>query len=401
MSIGEDTGAAYFEHYRRQIPAAQKYIYMNSGGCGPMPVSVLKSMESVFERMTEEGQVNVEIHSWLKQLLEDVRKDVAAFIHADPEEIFFVRCIAEGLNTIIRMFSWSEGDRILISDQENPASILPCYTAEPILKIQTDAFCGLGNQEQIIHQFEEQLQEKTRMVIMSHVFHTNGTAIPACEMCRIAENRQIITVLDGAQASGNIPIDVRKIGCSFYLLSCHKWLCGPEGIAAVYIRKDLIPKVRVPFGGVGMQDSFDVKTHDIVCRKDARRFEYGGRHIPMYAAFQETIRLANEIGLEQIVNRTRELHRYCRKCMESFGHQVEILSPKDERLQTAIFAFRIPGKDHRQLVKRAWAEKKMIIQWRTVNLETKEEALRISLNWFIRKEEIDQLVSFVKQVLEE
>ena len=97
------TPAERFEWYKKQMPAAEKYIYMNSGGCGPMPTSVLKSMEDVFERMVQEGQVNVNIHGWLKALLEDVRKSVADFIHAEPEEIFFVRCIAEGLNTIVRL----------------------------------------------------------------------------------------------------------------------------------------------------------------------------------------------------------------------------------------------------------------------------------------------------------
>ena len=96
-------------------------------------------------------------NAWLKELLEEVRKSVADFIHAEPEEIFFVRCIAEGLNTIVRMFDWEPEERVLISDQENPASILPFYAAEPILKLHTDMFSGIGNQEQIVEQFSEKL----------------------------------------------------------------------------------------------------------------------------------------------------------------------------------------------------------------------------------------------------
>ena len=157
------TPAERFEWYKKQMPAAEKYIYMNSGGCGPMPTSVLKSMEDVFERMVQEGQVNVNIHGWLKALLEDVRKSVAGFIHAEPEEIFFVRCIAEGLNTIVRMFDWKPGERVLISDQENPASILPFYAAEPILRLHTDTFSGIGNLEQIAEQFSKKLTPETKI----------------------------------------------------------------------------------------------------------------------------------------------------------------------------------------------------------------------------------------------
>ena len=379
------------EEYRRLLPAAEKYTYMNSAGCGPLPLPVLERMEGVFRRMALEGQVNVEIHGWLKEMLEEIRAEVAAFINAKPGEIFFVRCIAEGLNTISRMYGWEPGDEILISDQENPASILPFFVVEPIFGTRTAAFCGLGNQEQIIENFKNALNERTRMAVTSHVFHTNGTAIPAAEICREAEARGVITVLDGAQAAGNIDIDVREIGCSFYLLSCHKWLCGPEGVAAVYIREDRIGEARVPFGGVGMQDSFDVTEHTIQMKPDARRFEYGGRHTPMYAAFSESIRFAGEIGTERIRRRTKELHRYCRKAFEERVPWAEILSPEDERLRTAIFAFHIPGADHRELVRRVWEDCGIIIQWRTVDLVTGKEGVRVSLNWFIREEEIDRL----------
>lgn len=391
----------YFEKYRAMIPATEKYIYMNSGGCGPMPGNVLRSMEDIFEKMTEEGQVNPEVHRWLKQILEDVRIEVAQYINAKPEEIFFVRCIAEGLNTIVRMFPWSENEEILISNQENPASILPCYSFETIMKIVTKEFEGRGNKEDIISSFKAGLGEKTKLAVMSHVFHTTGAEIPARELCRMAEERGVVTVLDGAQAAGNIPIDVKDIGCSFYLLSCHKWLLGPEGIAAVYIREDLIDKVRVPFGGVGMQDDFDSDTHQIHYKPSAKRFEYGGRHIPMYAAFGETIRFAKLIGTDRIYAHTRLLHQYLRQQIELLETDIEFLSPEDERLQTAIFALRIPGKNHREIVKRAWEEERLIIQWRTENLRTKEEGLRISLNWFVQKKDIDKLVKFLKRMIEE
>ena len=113
----------YFREYRKLLPAANKYTYLNSAGCGPLALPVLNRMTEIFTYMAEEGQVNVKVHDEGKELLEEARKDVAKFINARPEEIFFVRCIAEGLNTINRMFTWKPGDRVLISDQENPASI--------------------------------------------------------------------------------------------------------------------------------------------------------------------------------------------------------------------------------------------------------------------------------------
>lgn len=390
-------GAAYFQEFRRVLPAAEKYIYLNSAGCGPLAMPVLNRMEEIFSCMAKEGQVNVEVHVWLKELLEDVRKDVADFIHAEPEEIFFVRCIAEGLNTINRMFDWKPGDQILISDQENPASILPCFVLEPEYQIETEKFRGIGKRNQILEQFRDGLNARTKMAVFSHVFHTTGAAVPAEEMCREARRCGVVTVLDGAQAAGNIEIDVKRLDCDFYLLSCHKWLCGPEGIAAVYIRKELLNKVKIPFGGVGMQSDFEFDTNALIPQPDARRFEYGGRHIPMYAAFTETIKLANKIGLSNIIERKRELHKYCRGEFARRIPEAVVLSPDDEGLVTGIFSFLIPGKDHREIVKQAWETEKIIIQWRTMDLYTKNEGIRISLNWFVTEAEIDRLVDFIKQ----
>ncbi len=390
----------YFLQFRKLLPAAEKYTYLNSAGCGPLAMPVLEAMTETFSYMAAEGQVNVKVHGELKAMLEQIRAEVAAFIHADPEEIFFVRCIAEGLNTVNRMFSFSAGDEFLISDQENPASILPCFVLEPELGIHTKKFRGTGTKEEIIRQFEKAVTDRTKMAVISHVFHTTGAAIPAEEICKICGERDIISVLDGAQAAGNIDIDVRKLGCDFYLLSCHKWLCGPEGIGAVYIRKNRLGQVRVPFGGVGMQKSFCFDDNTIVPRSDARRFEYGGRHIPMYRAFSECIRLAERIGMEAIIERKRTLHLYCRKKFQEEIPEAVIRSPEDERLITGIFSFSLPGMDHQKLVRRAWEEEQMIIQWRTMDLYTKEEGIRVSLNWFVTEEEIDKLVLFVKRVLE-
>lgn len=399
MEIGRRE-EAYFQSFRQLLPAANKYTYLNSAGCGPLALPVLKRMEEVFSYMAEEGQVNVVVHDNVKELLEEVRRDVAGFIHAKPEEIFFVRCIAEGLNMINRMFDWKAGEQVLISDQENPASILPCFVLEPEYQIETEKFCGLGNKEQILEQFRNQLSHRTKMAVFSHVFHTTGAAVPAEEMCVEASKRGVITVLDGAQAAGNIVIDVQALGCDFYLLSCHKWLCGPEGIAAVYIKKELIDQVKIPFGGVGMQSSFEFATNSLIPQPDARRFEYGGRHIPMYAAFSETIRLVSQMGFNNIIERKLELHHYCREVFAREVPEAVIISPDDERLMTGIFSFYIPGENHRELVKRAWDEERIIIQWRTINLYTKEEGIRVSLNWFVTEAEIDRLAAFLKRVRE-
>lgn len=390
--MGDRTG---FEKFRKLLPAAQRYTYLNSAGCGPLPKPVIEGMERVFRYMYEEGQIKVQVHDDLFGYLEQARRDVAAFLGASPEEIFFVRCIAEGLNTVSYMLELGEGDEVLVSDQENPAALLPFFVAEKIRGFCTVKFCASGGYEEIVGQFAGALTKKTRLAVFSHVLHAVGSCMPARELCAAARERGVLTVLDGAQAAGNAMIDVKDIGCDFYVCSCHKWLCGPEGIAAVYIRRELTGEVRVPFGGVGMQKDFDIDSNQVILRDDARRFEYGGKHIPMYTAFSTTIALAREIGMENIVRRQKQLNDYCRQVFGRRIPQAVILSPADDRLKSGIFAFSLPGADHRELVREAFAQEGIIIQYRTVNLRTREEGIRVSNNWFVREEEIDKLADFI------
>ena len=395
------TAQDYFAPFRRLMPAAEKYIYLNSAGCGPLPKPVWEGMESVFQRMYEEGQIKVEIHDWLFDLLEEARRDIARFIHASEEEIFFVRCIAEGLNTVDYMLDLKKGDCVVVSDQENPASLLPFFAAEKSRGFHTEKFHAKGTYEELIENFDNALTSSVKLAVFSHVLHALGTRMPAREMCEAARKKGVLTAIDGAQAAGNGEINVKEIGCDFYVISCHKWLCGPEGIAAVYVKKELIPELRVPFGGVGMQEAFELSTNEIQLRSTARRFEYGGMHIPMYTAFSGTIRFAEKIGLEKITQRQKELYQYCRSQFEQKIPEAEILSPSDERLMTGIFAFTIPGIDHRDLVKRAWNDEKMILQYRTIDLYTKAEGIRISNNWFVKEEELDKMTSFVRRYVDE
>lgn len=387
--------------FRELLPAAERYTYLNSAGCGPLAKPVMDGIERVFHYMYEEGQIKVQVHDDLFEYLEQARRDAAAFIGASPEEIFFVRCIAEGLNTVDYMLELGSGDEVLVSDQENPASLLPFFAGEKILGFRTVTFCASGEYEEIVNHFVEALNENTKLAVFSHVLHALGTCMPAKELCTAARERGVLTALDGAQAAGNAMIDVKDIGCDFYIFSCHKWLCGPEGIAVVYIRKELIPAVRVPFGGVGMQKDFDLDTNAICLRDDARRFEYGGKHIPMYTAFSTTIALAREIGMKQIVGRQKQLNDYCRREFQKRLPQAVILSPADERLKTGIFAFALPGVDHQKLVREAFARKEIIIQYRTVDLRTKEEGIRVSNHWFVMEWEIDKLVDFLWEYLAE
>ncbi len=389
-----------FGAFRALLPATEHCAYLNTAGSGPMALPVHDAIEGFYDRLTFLGQINTDVYDESNRHMERARKTIAGFIGAEPGEVFYTRCIAEGINTLLYMINWRPGDEVIITEKENPASILPFINSKERFGLKIKKIKIGKTQEEILEELSSKITGKTRLLMLSHVTHTDGTLLPAKQICEIARKKGILSAFDGAQACGALPVNVKEIGCDFYFYSCHKWLLGPEGAAAAYVKGDLIEKMPPPFAGVGTQSSFDIVNDTISYAAGAKRYEFGGRHRALYFGFESAVKLSEEIGVNNAYERSMELFRYLCSRLEAVPG-IEILSPADERLRSAILSFRIPGLDHRAMVKEAWKRERIIIQWRVLNLATKEEGIRVSLAWFVTENELDKLAEFFSSYLQE
>lgn len=386
-----------FIKYREQLPALKKSIYLNTGGSGPLPIPILEEIKSTYEYLATEGQILIPVVNNMKAKAEKVRNTIASFLGASPEEISFTRCITEGINTIAYAMDLQRGDEVIISDQENPAFILPFLNLVHIKGIKVKKLKIENSIEKIIQNLKEIINTKTKLIALSHVTHVSGIQLPVTEICNIAHSMGILVAVDGAQACGQVDVNVKLLGCDFYLMTCHKWLCGPEGVGAMYIDEKTLGKIRPPFTGVGAQESFDFENDIIVFHDNAKKFEFGGRHLPLYHAMGKAIEFNAQIGINNIVKRSRELAENLRYRLKGLKG-LNIISPENKELSTGIFTFFIENADHELIVRRA-AEKNIIIQWRTIDLIKKTKGIRVSLAWFITDEEIETLTDFIEKTI--
>src|SRR5690606_35345575 len=131
---------------------------------------------------------------------------------------------------------WRAGDEVIISDLEHVSGVAPWQrlaTARGVKIINLKSLGGYVSPRQI----EEAITDSTRLVCLSHVSYATGAELPVREACAAASRRGVMVVVDGAQSAGHILVDVRSIGCDFYALPGQKWLLGPEGTGALYVRK--------------------------------------------------------------------------------------------------------------------------------------------------------------------
>lgn len=389
----------YLVPYREKIPVLREINHLNSGAMGPNPQPVYEAINEAVQCLYKKGQASVKGREYINKLEAAARAEIAVMIHAEPNEIVLCRSISEMVNMVNYMMSMEEEEESLISSQENHAVVVATMTVAKHCGFQVTKFAAEGGLEDIQKSFENAVTPKTRLAAFSHVLHALGSRLPVKEMCSYARERGVYTFIDGAQAVGTVPIDVKELGCDFYALCTHKWLGSMIGVSALYIRKELISRFTPSLSGAGGYESFDFYNNEVVYLDSAKRFEFGGRPLYLYAGVNAAIHFAKEIGFENIYAREHELVRYTREQVRKILPQAEVISPKDEEQETAIFVLHIPGVDHNKLIQAALKEN-ILIQPRNIDLYEAKGAVRLSLNWFVREEEINQALEFIGKFAE-
>ncbi|HVR92015.1 MAG TPA: aminotransferase class V-fold PLP-dependent enzyme [Novosphingobium sp.] len=219
-------------------------MHLNAASLGPTSRAMLAATIEAWRRLEsspvymgygKSGDDKVVIQA------DAVRGKAAALLGCDAEEIMITHGTTDGMNTVAQGIVLSAGDRILTTDQEHEGGSL-CWeyrarrdgvTIDRIAILPTE-FDAL----RIVWRFEQAITPATRIISFSHVITTTGLRMPVAEIAALARRRGILCVVDGAQAAGNIPVDVKALGCDAYATSGHKWLMGPKGTGLLYVSRE-------------------------------------------------------------------------------------------------------------------------------------------------------------------
>jgi len=182
------------------------------------------------------------------------RKEVAAFLGCDAEELLITRSTTDAMNTLALGMRLGAGDRVLTTDQEHEGATY-CWTNLARRRgVVVDAI-PISPEDQdpqaIVKRFARAILPDTRVISVSHVISATGHRMPVSEIAALARSRGVLCVVDGAQAVGQIPVDVKAIGCHAYAAAGHKWLMGPKGTGMLYLSPDagdLIQPVQLEAG---------------------------------------------------------------------------------------------------------------------------------------------------------
>jgi cysteine desulfurase/selenocysteine lyase len=317
-------------------------IYLDNAASAQKPLAVLDRMMRAYT--SEYSNVHRGLHylaNAATEGYESARAKVAAFLNAArTDEIVFTRGATEAINLVAQTFGRQRigpGDEIVLSILEHHANIVPWH----FLRERQGAIIKWAPVDDdgnfLIDEFEALLTDRTKIVAVTQMSNVLGTLTPVKDIVRIAHARGIPVLVDGAQGSVHLDVDVQDLDCDFYVLTGHK-LYGPTGIGALYAKYDRLCAMP-PFNGGGEMIR-EVRRDKITYGMPPHRFEAGTPAIVQAIGLGAGIDYINSIGKSRIRAHETRLVNYAVERLREINSLRVIGAPKDKG---ALVSFEIKG----------------------------------------------------------
>jgi selenocysteine lyase/cysteine desulfurase len=225
---------------------ADGLTYLNTGTLGPCRRETIEESKKAWEEL-ESLPVKFYGKFGAESLAEKTRNIAARFLGCDIGEMLITNSTTNGMNAIAQGLRLKAGDRILTTDQEHGGGLLCWNYYAKYYGVIIDTIIippGENNAEAILNRIKESIKKETRLISVSHIFSSTGLRMPVAEISALARSKNIICIVDGAQAAGAIKVNVKELGCHAYATSGHKWLMGPKGTGLLYLSKDVQDIIR-------------------------------------------------------------------------------------------------------------------------------------------------------------
>ena len=317
-------------------------VYLDNAASAQKPKAVLDRLTQAYT--SEYANVHRGLHylaNAATEAYEGAREKVAGFLNAGrSEEIVFTRGATEAINLVAQTFGRERigpGDEIVLSIMEHHANIVPWH----FLRERHGAVIKWAPVDDdgnfLIDEFEKLLTDRTKMVAITQMSNVLGTVVPVKDVVRIAHARGIPVLVDGAQASVHLDVDVRDIDCDFYVITGHK-LYGPTGIGALYGKHEHLAAMP-PFNGGGEMIR-EVRRDRVTYGEPPHRFEAGTPPIVQAIGLGAAIDYINSIGKSRIRAHENSLLAYAQERLREIN-SLRIIGTAAEK--GAIVSFDMKG----------------------------------------------------------
>lgn len=355
------------------------YAYLNSGGSGPPTYETIEAMRETNDLCSGPAYLEgADFYARQGAAYSRARESVARLIGSLPEDVALTQSTTHGMNLGVSSINWEPGDEVISTTTEHPGCLAPLHA----LRERFGVNLTLIPPPVTVEKMEEVLTPKTRLIALSHVDWTTGEVLPLEEICAIAREQGALTLVDGAQSAGNISVDAPATGADMYAFTGHKWLLGPEGMGALYIR----PECRVHSPNLGYLSITDPKSFnpagDYELHPGARRFESSTMSPALAGGFANALEAAAERGDAGL----QEVHRRAELLMDLLSENPRITLRTPRPARTGLVSFEVEGIAAKEVAERL-LEQRFVVRF----IPEPNHYVRASVHLFNTEEELEAL----------
>ena len=376
------------------------YIYLDNGATTWKPIQVINKINEYYKDYTanaHRGDYDISLKVDLEY--ENARDIIKDFINAKSrKEVIFTSGTTNSLNMVASCFFQNilePGDEIIITESEHASNILPWYelakTNGVVIK-----YCPLDENHYVtLNNLKKVITPATKLISLAQITNVIGDIRPIKEICEFAHQNNIFVCVDGAQSVPHIKVDVQDLDCDFLAFSGHK-MCGPTGIGVLYGKLELLQELKPQNLGGGMNESFD-SVQEVYLKELPTRLEAGTPNIEGAIGLGAAAEYLMNISFDKITNHETTLRRYLVEELKKIEH----INIVNEESDSGVVAFNVDNIFPQDV---AVYLNKYGICLRAGNHCAKilkneigvKNTLRASIYIYNTKEEIDKLVSLLK-----
>lgn len=389
---------AKVEQIRREMPAVENTVYLNTGTCGPLPRRTVAAMQEVQNEELLQGRIAPGHYPGIMAAKTAAKEAVAGVLGCTPNDVAIAGRTTDGMNIAIAGYRWQRGDEIITSNIEHPGGLMPMFVTKRRYGTRIRvADIGVGGMKtaETVRQFEQLITPRTRMIVISHISYTTGAVLPVKEITAMAHSHDVLVAVDAAQSFGSLPLDMANLGADLYACPGQKWICGPEGTGSLYVRPSSLGEIEQTFGGGMVMGSLDYYGASFTPAVGAGRFDVGGYNLPMLVGQKvSTEWIRDEVGLDWAYARISRLGQYAHKMLSGMKG-VTVVTPEDHL--AGLVAFTVDGIEPIELKNRLLAEHNVTIR-DVVKYINNPNALRLATGFYNTEEDLDRLGAGMKAI---
>lgn len=380
----------YWGELRKQFPMPLDEAYCNTGTIGASPLRVLRAM---FDHSIQ-SNVKAAHVDWAgggMNLLSgygsyvELREKIGKLINSDHRLVALTQNATMGMNLLASGLDIPEGAEVLTTNIEHPGGrcAWELHAKRKGSKHRlVDIPRSIDGSAEIVAAFEKAITPETYLISFPHISSEQGIVFPAKQICELARENGVISVVDGAQTPGHVRIDITKLGCDAYYGSPHKWLMAPAGNGFLYVKEELIDEVWTTLASSEWDNHED---------NGYRLGQRGTGNPSLLVGFEEALDLHFEIGPQQVYDRIKQLGDLLRSGISEIDG-IEIVTPMGS-MGAGLTTFKVRGVEDREVQNQLWNQGK--IQPRALS---EGRGIRYSTHIYNNEDEINRTLDILRNI---